>query len=87
MSFRVTAQFREALMLAAVAEHRSLSNALHVIIFDWCQRKGIELPGAMKPNQSVTSKPGTPASPIIGRSGAAAERFALVIAMPRSAPD
>jgi len=47
VSFRVTAKFREALRRAAAAEQRSQANVLHVIIFDWCKRHGIELPGSV----------------------------------------
>lgn len=46
VSFRVTATFREALRLAADREQRSQANMLHVIVFDWCKRNGIELPDA-----------------------------------------
>ena len=46
VSFRVTAKFREALKLAAEAEQRSQANVLHVVLFDWCKRNGIELPGS-----------------------------------------
>lgn len=56
MSFRVTAQFREALKLAAEAENRSASNVLHVIVLDWCKRKGIELPGATKKSAKTKVK-------------------------------
>jgi len=47
VSFRVTAKFREALKLAAEAEQRSQANVLHVIVFDWCKRHGIELPDSV----------------------------------------
>ena len=57
VSFRVTAKFREALKLAAEAEQRSQANVLHVIVFDWCQRHGIELPGsADKSTKSAKTK-------------------------------
>ena len=47
VSFRVTEKFREALKLAAEAEQRSQANVLHVIVFDWCKRHGIELPDSV----------------------------------------
>ncbi|MNI35627.1 hypothetical protein D3C73_896590 [compost metagenome] len=42
--------------------------------------------GAYRPDQAVTSKPGKPASAIVGRSGAAGLRSADVTAMPRKRP-
>src|SRR5215831_13115803 len=44
------------------------------------------LAGTKKANQVETSKPGTPASAMVGRSGAAGTRFAAVTANPRAAP-
>ena len=42
--------------------------------------------GATNPNHDCTSKPATPASPIVGTSGAEGERCALVTANARSLP-
>ncbi|MNY56923.1 hypothetical protein D3C86_1930540 [compost metagenome] len=42
--------------------------------------------GAYRPDHAVTSKPGRPASAIVGRSGAAGLRSAEVTAMPCSRP-
>ncbi len=57
VSYRVSPKFRQALKLAAEAEQRSQANVLHVIVFDWCQRHGIELPGsADKSTKSAKTK-------------------------------
>jgi len=56
VSFRVTAKFREALRLAAEAEQRSQANVLHVIVFDWCKRHGIELPGSAGKSAKTKAK-------------------------------
>ena len=42
--------------------------------------------GTKKPNQLETSKPGTPDSAIVGRSGTIATRFCVVTASARTAP-
>jgi hypothetical protein len=44
MSFRASARFKTALALAAVHENRSQANLLETLVFDFCRRKGIELP-------------------------------------------
>lgn len=56
VSYRVTAKFRQALKLAAEAEQRSQANVLHVIVFDWCQRHGIELPGSAGKSAKTKAK-------------------------------
>ena len=56
VSYRVTAKFREALKLAAAAEQRSQANVLHVIVFDWCQRHGIKLPGSATKTAKTKAK-------------------------------
>ena len=43
--------------------------------------------GAIRPCQRMTSNPGTPDSAMVGTSGSAGRRFALVTAMARSRPD
>lgn len=44
MSFRASARFETALTLAAGHENRSQSNLLETQIFEFCRRKGIEVP-------------------------------------------
>lgn len=43
LTFRVDAGLKEALRLAAHAEHRSISNMIEVLIREHCNRKGIAI--------------------------------------------
>ena len=52
-----------------------------------CTSAGGVPAGAMNPNHAVISKPGKPASIIVGTSGTEGERCSLVIAIGRKAPD
>lgn len=57
MSFRVSERFRAALEAAADAEHRSQSNMLEVMVFDYCKRHGVEVPAKQQsPRRSKTKK-------------------------------
>jgi predicted transcriptional regulator len=49
MSFRVSEDFKQMLEAAAAREHRSLTNMLETLLFNYCQRTGIESPHQMNP--------------------------------------
>ena len=44
VSFRASTRFKETLAMAAKHENRSQSNLLETLLFDFCQKRGIELP-------------------------------------------
>lgn len=56
VSFRVTAQFREGLKLAAEADNRSQANMLHVILNYWLENHPIEMSGSAKKSAKTTTK-------------------------------
>lgn len=56
MSFRVSEQFKSALSAAAEAERRSQANMLHIIVFDWCERNGIAIPGVKRSQKPRSAK-------------------------------
>jgi len=70
----VEAEVAEALRTSAAARMRSVSAIRRSMMAG-------EVPaGAIKPNQGTASKPGKPASIIVGSSGAIPERFTDVTA-------
>jgi hypothetical protein len=44
LTFRIDPRFKEALRVAAVHEHRSISNMVEVLIRDYCGRNSIDIP-------------------------------------------
>ena len=44
LTFRIEPGLKEALRLAAVREHRSISNMVEVLIRDYCEANGIAVP-------------------------------------------
>jgi hypothetical protein len=53
MSFRASARFKTALMLAAHHENRSQSNLLETLVFEFCRQKGIEIPNELSVNTEI----------------------------------
>ncbi len=49
VSFRVTPEFKSLLELAAAHDHRSQTNLLERLLFDYCRMQGISAPVARKP--------------------------------------
>ncbi|WP_249221205.1 hypothetical protein [Cupriavidus sp. KK10] len=47
MSFRVSSRFKGLLEAAAANEHRSLTNMLETLLYAYCEKHGIELPGKL----------------------------------------
>jgi len=44
LTFRIDPGLKEALRLAANLEHRSIANMVEVLIRDYCEQRGIEIP-------------------------------------------
>ena len=44
LTFRIDPALKEALRLAANPEHRSIANMVEVLIRDYCEQRGIEIP-------------------------------------------
>lgn len=44
LTFRIDPSLKEALRIAANAEHRSISNMVEVLIRGYCEQHGIEIP-------------------------------------------
>lgn len=44
LTFRIDPALKEALRLAANLEHRSIANMVEVLIRDYCEQRGIEIP-------------------------------------------
>jgi hypothetical protein len=44
LTFRIDPGLKEALRLAADLEHRSITNMVEVLIRDYCERRGIDIP-------------------------------------------
>src|SRR5262249_33824622 len=61
--------------------------ALTVAAFSLAMISGGVLAGTNSPYQDDTSKPGTPDSAIVGRSGKVGKRFSVVTASPGSCPE
>jgi len=51
LTFRIEPGLKEALRLAAVREHRSISNMVEVLIRDYCGREGITIPDQGLPRE------------------------------------
>ncbi|MBI2752335.1 MAG: hypothetical protein HYX46_02305 [Betaproteobacteria bacterium] len=47
VSFRVTPQFKRALEIAAERERRSQTNLVEKLLFDFCEKSGIEVEGVL----------------------------------------
>lgn len=44
VSFRVSPHFKQLLEAAAAHEHRSQTNMLETLLFEYCKQRGIEVP-------------------------------------------
>jgi hypothetical protein len=44
LTFRIDPNLKEALRIAAYAEHRSIANMIEVLIRDYCEQRGIAIP-------------------------------------------
>ena len=49
VSFRVSPRFKLLLEAAAASRHRSQTNMLETLLFDFCEQQGIQLSVAEKP--------------------------------------
>lgn len=49
VSFRVSPRFKQLLEAAAAREHRSQTNMLETLLFDFCEQQGIETKAAPAP--------------------------------------
>jgi len=58
VSFRVSPRFKQLLEAAAEREHRSQTNMLETLLYDYCKQNGIEVPEQTK-QISRSSKRGT----------------------------
>ncbi len=47
LTFRIDPRLKEALRIAADQEHRSIANMVEVLIRDYCERRGIEIPSSI----------------------------------------
>ncbi|PAU65910.1 hypothetical protein BZL41_04520 [Pseudomonas sp. PIC25] len=57
LTFRIDPGIKEALRAAASLEHRSIANMVEVMIRDYCEQRGIEVPlsAEAKNNDGVRS--------------------------------
>lgn len=46
LTFRIDPGLKEALRIAAGLEHRSIANMVEVLIRDYCEQRGIEIPSS-----------------------------------------
>ncbi len=46
LTFRIDPSLKEALRIAAHAEHRSIANMIEVLIRDFCEQRGIAIPAS-----------------------------------------
>ncbi|HRI93454.1 MAG TPA: hypothetical protein PLS93_17650 [Accumulibacter sp.] len=46
LTFRIDPRLKEALRIAAHAEHRSIANMIEVLIRDFCEQRGIAIPAS-----------------------------------------
>ena len=44
LTFRIDPALKEALRIAANLEHRSIANMVEVLIRDYCEQRGVEIP-------------------------------------------
>lgn len=58
VSFRVSPRFKQLLEAAAAVERRSQTNMLEMLLFDFCEQRGIEPPEQVAPTRRA-SKGGT----------------------------
>jgi hypothetical protein len=49
VSFRVSPRFKLLLEAAAATQHRSQTNMLERLLFDFCEQEGIQVPTTPKP--------------------------------------
>ncbi len=52
LTFRIDPALKEALRIAAHAEHRSIANMIEVLIRDYCEERGIAIPDSETVNKS-----------------------------------
>ena len=50
LTFRIDPSLKEALRIAARSEHRSIANMVEVLIRDYCEQRGISIPGSETEN-------------------------------------
>lgn len=55
LTFRIDPSLKEALRIAAHAEHRSIANMIEVLIRDYCEQRGIAIPDSETENKSGCS--------------------------------
>lgn len=57
LTFRIDPTLKEALRIAAHAEHRSIANMIEVLIRDHCDQRGIAIPASeeLENNKGKTS--------------------------------
>lgn len=60
LTFRIEPGLKEALRIAAIREHRSISNMVEMLIRDHCGRNGIAIPeqGALFDEPTAHGEPG-----------------------------
>ncbi len=52
LTFRIDPSLKEALRIAAHAEHRSIANMIEVLIRDHCELRGIAIPASDDPENN-----------------------------------
>lgn len=52
LTFRIDPSLKEALRVAARAEHRSIANMIEVLIRGYCEQRGIAIPDSETENKS-----------------------------------
>ncbi|HZC22631.1 MAG TPA: hypothetical protein VE866_04770 [Candidatus Binatia bacterium] len=56
LTLRIEPSLKEALRIAAVAEHRSIANLVEVLIRDHCKEKGISIQDGLNPQANNESR-------------------------------
>lgn len=52
VSFRASPRFKEMLALAAAEERRSQANLLEMLLFSYCEKKGLTTSGSIDTNKN-----------------------------------
>ncbi|MDF9393428.1 MULTISPECIES: hypothetical protein [Methylococcus] len=53
LTFRIHPALKKALRLAANLEHRSIANMVEVLIRDYCEQRGIDIPSSSDAENSI----------------------------------
>jgi len=56
LTLRIVPSLKEALRTAADAEHRSIANMVEVLIRDYCEQHGIEIPPSEQAKNNIGAR-------------------------------